>query len=122
MRSLIACKLSVSFSFWPSAEAEMKSKKKMTSANPNRFIVDTLIGTLKKDLKHFDELSQKMDGVSNYSPSPANCRWFSMTLLAFTHTIVVALPMIPMPALLDENAHNLGLNLFKSDGSGALVS
>jgi hypothetical protein len=45
-----------------------------------------------------------------------------MTLLAFTHTIVVALPMISMPALLDENAHNLGLNLFKSDGSGALVS
>jgi len=69
-----------------------------------------------------DELSQKMGGVSNYSPSPANCRWFSMTLLAFTHTIVVALPMISMPALLDENAHNLGLNLFKSDGSGALVS
>jgi mRNA-degrading endonuclease toxin of MazEF toxin-antitoxin module len=23
-----------------------------------------------------------MGGVSNYSPSPANCRWFSMTLLA----------------------------------------
>jgi len=34
-----------------------------------------------------------------------------MTILAFTHAIVVALPMISMPALLDENAHNLGLNL-----------
>jgi MFS family permease len=34
-----------------------------------------------------------------------------MTILGFTHTIVVALSMISMPALLDENAHNLGLNL-----------
>jgi len=43
-----------------------------------------------------------MNGVSNYSPSSANCRWFIVTFLAFSQTIAVALPMIVL-------AFNFGL-------------